>query len=447
VPVSRRHFLAWSASTAGAAALLGCGGARRASPFEPTPPDDQPPGPDAGPDPDGSASAARPTTLLILGGTGFLGPHVVEQALARGMQVTLFNRGKTNSDLFPELEKLRGDRDGDLEALRGRSWDAVLDTSGYVPRVVRASAELLAPSVQQYVFISSISAYADFAREGINEDDPVATMEDETNEDVRANYGALKALCEQAAEQVMSGRVANIRPGLIVGPRDNSDRFSYWPVRIARGGEVLAPGTGQDPVQIIDVRDLAAWIVHVVESRHTGVYNAVGPAERLTMRDMLERTRAALGSAATFTWADARFLEEQGVMPWQHMPVWVPGEGDSRGMGTVDISKAMRDGLRFRPVEDTAQATLAWFQTLPEERRDKLRAGITAEREAEVLAAFREAARRPGKPVGQEPGKKPGKKPAGKPGRKQPARKKSARLQNRMLTPSVSVGSPRWGRG
>ena len=418
MPVSRRHFLAWSTYTAGAAALLGCG-ARRASPFEPAPPGDEPPGLDAGPAEDEPTSAARPATLLILGGTGFLGPHVVEQALARGMKVTLFNRGKTNADLFPEVEKLRGDRDGDLEALRGRSWDAVLDTSGYVPRIVRASAELLAPSVQHYVFISSISAYADFAKEGITEEDPVATIEDETSEDIPAHYGALKALCERAAEQAMPGRVANIRPGLIVGPRDNSDRFTYWPVRIARGGEVLAPGTGQDPVQLIDVRDLAEWIVHVVEKRVAGVYNAVGPAERLTMSDMLGRTRDALGSTATFTWADAKFLEEQGVQPWSHMPVWVPAEGDSRGMGTVNVSKAMRDGLRFRPLEDTAQATLAWFQTLPAERQAKLRAGITAEREAEVLAAWK--ARQQPEQQQKKPGQKPKKPPKKQPANKQPA--------------------------
>jgi 2'-hydroxyisoflavone reductase len=428
VPVSRRHFLAWSASAAGAAALLGCGGTRPSSPFEPTPPDEQPPAPDAGPVPE-PTSAARPATLLILGGTGFLGPHVVEHALARGMKVTLFNRGKTNADMFPEVEKLRGDRDGDLEALRGRSWDAVLDTSGYVPRVVRASAELLAPSVQQYVFISSVSAYADFSREGISEDDPVATIADETNEDVRANYGALKALCESAAEQAMPGRVANIRPGLIVGPRDNSDRFTYWPVRIARGGEVLAPGTGQDPVRLIDVRDLAEWIVHVVEQRHTGVYNAVGPAERLLMGDMLARIRDAVGSSATFTWADARFLEEQGVQPWSHMPVWVPAANGSPGMGTIDSSKAQGNGLRFRPLEDTAQATLAWFQALPAERQANLRAGITAEREAEVLAAWK-ASKQPAP-----------RKPAGKRG------KKSAWLHQRKAKPSVSVGSALWARG
>jgi 2'-hydroxyisoflavone reductase len=421
VPVSRRHFLAWSTYTAGAAALLGCG-PRRASPFEPAPPGEEPPGLDAAPAPAEPISAARPTTLLILGGTGFLGPHVVEQALARGMKVTLFNRGKTNADLFPEVEKLRGDRDGDLEALRGRSWDAVLDTSGYVPRIVRASAELLAPSVQHYVFISSISAYADFAKEGIHEQDPVATIEDETSEDVPAHYGALKALCERAAEQAMPGRVANIRPGLIVGPRDNSDRFTYWPVRVARGGEVLAPGTGQDPVQLIDVRDLAAWIVHVVEKRIAGVYNAVGPAERMTMSDMLGRTRDAIGSAATFTWVDAKFLEEQGVRPWSNMPVWVPAEGDSRGMGTVNVSKAIADGLRFRPLEDTAQATLAWFQTLPAERQAKLRAGVTAEREVEVLAAWKEKAARQ-RLAQKKPGQKkqPGQKAANKQGDEQPA--------------------------
>lgn len=444
MPVSRRHFLAWSACSAGAAALLGCG-ARRASPFEPTPPDEQPPAPDAGPSPDdgpgteATSSAARPPTLLILGGTGFLGPHVVESALARGMQVTLFNRGKTNADLFPELEKLRGDRNGDLEALRGRTWDAVLDTSGYVPRVVRASAELLAPSVQHYVFISSISVYADASKAGTTEDDPVATIADETNEDVRQNYGALKALCERAAEQAMPGRVANIRPGLIVGPRDNSDRFTYWPVRVARGGEVLAPGTGQDPVQIIDVRDLAAWIVHVVEKRIAGVYNAVGPAQRMTMGEMLARTRDALGSAATFTWAAAAFLAQQGVQPWSHMPVWVPADSESGGLGAVNIERAVREGLRFRPLEDTAQATLAWFRTLPAERQAALRAGIPAEREAEVLAAWKAA---------QQPApRKPGRKPA-KPALRGAAQgKQSAWFQKRTPSASDSMGATRWGRG
>lgn len=332
--------------------------------------------------------AGRPSTLLILGGTAFLGPHVVEAARARGFRVTLFNRGKSNPHLFPGLEALRGDRDGDLQALEGRTWDAVLDTSGYLPRAVRASAELLAPAVGHYVFISSISVYPRYPFEGITEDYQVATIEDQASEDVRAHYGALKALCERAAEAAMPGRVANIRAGLIAGPGDRSDRFTYWPERLARGGEVLAPGDGADPVQLIDARDLAAWIVHVIEQRITGVYNATGPAERMSARTMLERCKAALGSDAWFTWVDAKLLEAQGVRPWVDMPAWVPAEGDSRGFGAIDCSKAMARGLRFRPIEDTARATLAWFETLPPERRAKMRAGLAPEREAAVLAAW-----------------------------------------------------------
>lgn len=336
----------------------------------------------------GEPAARKIATLLILGGTGFLGPHVVESARARGIRVTLFNRGKTNPHLFPEVEKLRGDRNGDLSALEGRSWDAVLDTSGYVPRAVRASASLLAPAVAHYVFISSISVYPDYPFKGITEDYKLATMEDETNEDVRANYGALKALCERAAEDTMPGRVTNIRPGLIVGPGDPSDRFTYWPVRLARGGEVAAPGNGEDPVQHIDVRDLAAWIVHMIAERIMGVYNATGPAGVMTARNMLERCKAAVGSTASLTWVDTKFLEQHKVTPWMDMPAWVPAEGDSVGFGSVDCSKATAQGLRFRELEDTARATLAWFDTLPPERRSKLRAGLTAEREAALLTAW-----------------------------------------------------------
>ncbi|WP_428261756.1 NAD-dependent epimerase/dehydratase family protein [Haliangium sp.] len=390
--ISRRSFLEWTLHAAGAATLVGCAGPPAGSGA--TPP---PAAPGSGePDPGGAeaAPASAPETstssptLLILGGTGFLGPHLVEQARARGFEITLFNRGKTNPHLFPGLEKLRGDRDGDLEALKGRSWDAVIDTSGYVPRIVTASAELLASAVKHYTFISTLSVYADHATVGITEEYPVATIEDESNEDVRANYGALKALCERAAEAAMPGRVANIRPGLIVGPLDPTDRFTYWPVRVARGGEVLAPGTGDDRIQVIDVRDLAAWTVQVVEQRVTGVYNAVGPAGGVPMRSVLERCRQALGSDARFTWVSAEFLEAQEVAPWQHMPAWLPAEGEYAGFGSVDVSRAVARGLSFRPIEDTARATVEWFQTLPAERQAKLRAGITPEREAEVLAAW-----------------------------------------------------------
>jgi 2'-hydroxyisoflavone reductase len=335
-----------------------------------------------------SSTPAAKRKILILGGTGFLGPALVELAQARGHTLTLFNRGKTRPHLFPEVEKLHGDRDGNLKALEGRKWDAVIDTSGYVPRVVRASAELLAPQVEHYVFISTISVYKDMSHSGIDEDAPVATVEEEKTEDVSQHYGALKALCEKAAEVVMPGRVASVRPGLIAGPGDPTDRFTYWPVRVARGGEVLAPGDGEDPVQFIDARDLAAFILRLVENRVMGTYNATGPASTFSMRELLEACKAANGGDARFTWADATFLEEQKVRPWSDMPVWIPRSGEDKGMGRVSNARALALGLTFRPTVDTARDTLAWFKTLPPERQAKMRSGLTVEREREVLAAW-----------------------------------------------------------
>jgi 2'-hydroxyisoflavone reductase len=327
--------------------------------------------------------------ILILGGTGFLGPALVDLARPRGHTLTLFNRGKTRPGLFQDVETLLGDRDGNLKALEGRKWDAVIDTSGYVPRVVRASAELLAPNVEHYVFISTISVYADMSRYGIDEDSPLATVQDEKTEDVSQHYGALKALSEKAAEAAMPGRVATVRPGLIVGPGDPTDRFSYWPVRVARGGEVLAPGDGEDPVQFIDVRDLAAFILGLVERRDVGTLNATGPAEPLSMRAMLEACKAANGGDARFTWVESDWLvEQQKVMPWSHMPVWIPRSGEAKGMGRVSNARALKLGLTFRPTVDTARDTLGWFKTLPPERQAKMRAGVTPEREREVLAAW-----------------------------------------------------------
>jgi len=331
--------------------------------------------------------------ILILGGTGFLGPALVELARPRGHTVTLFNRGKTQPHLFPEVEKLQGDRDGNLKALEGRKWDAVIDTSGYVPRVVRASAELLAPNVGQYLFVSTISVYKDMSRGGVDESHPVATVEDEKTEDVSQHYGALKALSEKAAEAAMPGRTTVVRPGLIVGPGDPTDRFTYWPVRVARGGEVLAPGDGADPVQFIDVKDLAAFILGLVEGKTTGVFNATGPAQVLPMRALLEACKQASGSDATFTWAEAAFLEEQKVRPWSDMPVWIPRSSEEvGGMGRVSNARALARGLTFRPVEDTARDTLAWFKTQPPERQEKLRSGLTPEREREVLTAWQQRA-------------------------------------------------------
>ncbi len=333
--------------------------------------------------------------LLILGGTGFLGPHTVRAALARGHEVTLFNRGKTNPHLFPELEKLRGDRkSGDLAALKGRTFDAVIDTSGYFPRAVTEAAQLLVDNVDQYMFISSISVYADTSVVGLDEKGALGQIEDKTTETVDGeSYGPLKALCEQAAEAVFTGRTTNVRPGLIVGPGDPTDRFTYWPVRVARGGDVLSPGAPSDPVQLIDARDLAEWMIDAIEQRHLGDYNAVGPAEPLSVGAMLEACKQAAGSDASFVWADAEFLAEQEVMPWVNMPVWVPPEGEYAGFGTVNISRALAAGMRFRPLVDTCRDTLTWWRELPEEKRARLlegkSAGISAARESEVLAAWR----------------------------------------------------------
>jgi len=326
--------------------------------------------------------------ILIIGGTVFLGRYLVEAALARGHTLTLFNRGQHNPELFPAVEKLRGDRDGGLSVLHGRRWDAAIDTCGYVPRIVQASAELLADAVEHYTFISSISVYADFSTIGIDERAPVGTLADATVEVVDGEtYGPLKALCEQAAERAMPGRVLNVRPGLIVGPHDPTDRFTYWPQRVAQGGAVLAPNRPEHGTQIIDVRDLADWIVHMVEARQTGVYNATGPDYRLTMGQVLDTSRAVSGSDARISWVSERFLLDAGVHPWSELPLWVPAEDPSNtGFDMIDCTKAISAGLRFRPLADTIRDTLTWEATRPADH--EWHAGLTREREAELLKAW-----------------------------------------------------------
>ncbi len=333
------------------------------------------------------AQAGGKLKILILGGTGFIGPHIVETAQGRGHTLTLFNRGKTNPQLFPDIEKLRGDRNGDLKALEGRKWDAVIDDCGYVPREVKLSGDLLSKAVGHYLFVSSISAYAEPGKPGMDEDAPLATMEDPGNEDVKQFYGPLKALSEKAAEASMPGRVTIIRPGLIVGPGDPTDRYSYWPVRVARGGDVLAPGDGKDPAQYIDARDLAAFMVRVVEDRSFGVFNALGPEKPMTMADLLSACKQASASDARFVWAPEAFLEEQKVSPWMDLPVWTGKE--SAAMAQMSNARAMSKGLTFRPSVDTARDTLAWYRKQPAERQAKMRAGLLPEREAEVLAALK----------------------------------------------------------
>jgi 2'-hydroxyisoflavone reductase len=334
--------------------------------------------------------------LLLLGGTLFLGRAVAEAALDAGHELTLFNRGRTSPELFPEAEHLRGDRDGDLHALEGRSWDAVVDPSGYVPRVVRASAELLAEAVQHYVFVSSISAYDDPVPAGFDESAPLVELDDPRTEDVQANYGGLKALCERVVEDVLPGRSASVRAGLIVGPHDPTDRFTYWVTRVARGGDVLAPGSPERPVQLVDVRDLGAWIVSLAERRVAGTFNATGPLPPVTMVELLETCRAVSRSDARLVWVDEGFLLEREVGQWMELPLWL-AEGNSAVL-SADVSKAVAAGLRFRPLEETVRDTLAWARaagdtTTPLASGMEIGgAGMDPERERELLAAWRAAA-------------------------------------------------------
>jgi len=301
---------------------------------------------------------------------------------------TIFTRGRHHADLFPNVERLLGDRDGDLRALEGRTWDAVIDTCGYVPRIARASARLLSRSVGHYTFISTVSVYPDLTAERIDEDSPLGTIADPTIEKVDGEtYGPLKALCEQAVQEEMPGRVLVPRPGLIVGPHDPSDRFTYWIERVAAGGEVLAPGRSGAAVQLIDARDLAAWTLRMVHAGKTGAFNTTGPDRPLAFGDILESAKRASRSDARFTWVSATFLEAHAVSPWADMPVWVPEGGDSRGIFAIDCRRAIAAGLSFRAIDETVRDTLEWACTLPIDR-DR-RAGITREREAELLAAWR----------------------------------------------------------
>jgi 2'-hydroxyisoflavone reductase len=377
--IGRRRFMFGSLAAAAAAA---CGSKSSSTPSQPEP----------APEPEPKKTG--PKSILVLGGTGFIGPHIVTTALARGHKVTLFNRGKTNPGLFPDVEKLRGDRDGKLEALVGRTWDAVVDPSGYVPRIVKMSAELLAPNVQQYIFVSTVSVYAPGAPVGADETAPLEKMADPTSEDIKGNgfrnYGALKALSEQAAEAAMPGRVANIRPGLIVGPGDMTGRFTHWPSRLADGGDVLCPGDGSTPVQFIDGRDLGDWIVHLVETNGVGTMNAFGPAKPITMKEVIAACNAAAGNKANPVWVDWQFLEKNEVMPWAEMPMWIPNQGEDAGFGTGSNARALEAGIRFRPVGETAKDTLAWLDTLPEDQRKKVRSsGIKRDKEDKVLAGWK----------------------------------------------------------
>jgi 2'-hydroxyisoflavone reductase len=333
--------------------------------------------------------------LLILGGTRFLGPALVNAATAKGWTITLFNRGKSDPTIFPDLEQIHGDRNtDDVKMLGGRKWDAVIDTSGYFPKQVRSAAAVLGPNVGQYVFISSISAYRLPMKAGLDESAPIATLPPGTDVDAidkvtEGNYGALKYLCEVEAGKAWPKRALNIRPGYIVGIRDGSDRFTYWPVRVEKGGEVLVPGRPSDPIQFIDVRDLGDWTIRMVEAGTCGTWHATGPKERLGMGPFLEAVKRATGSNATFTWVDEKAMTELKLnVDGGDFPIWASPTGEEGGASDVSVARALKAGLTFRPLESTVKETLSWWKTLPEKRRAELRAGITPEREVAALAAL-----------------------------------------------------------
>ncbi len=324
--------------------------------------------------------------LLILGGTIFLGRHLVDAALARGHDVTLFNRGKSGPSLFPDVPTLHGDRKTDegLAALDDAGpFDAVIDTCGYVPRAVKLSAQKLAGKVSTYCFISTVSVYKSWPGEPCDETGTLVTIEDETVEEVTGEtYGALKVLCEKEAEAAFPGKNLIIRPGLIVGPSDPTDRFAYWPNRVAQGGEILAPGNPETPVQFIDVRDLAEWNIRLLEEGQTGVFNADG--QQTSFGTLL----AACG-AESVTYVSEKFLEEQSVAPWSQLPLWIPGMAENPGGGATNVERAIAAGLTYRPLKETTEGTLAWLLARPAEGTWK--STLTREREAEVLAAWHAA--------------------------------------------------------
>jgi len=346
-----------------------------------------------------TGNAPKPLRILILGGTGFIGPHQVRYALSRGHRITVYNRGRQKEDWPGPVEELLGDRNmHDLKSLQDRNWDVCIDNPAMLPFWVRDAGLALRDKVKQYIFISTVSAYAENKTAGADETAPVAkyTGQDamaETQETLRAHmaelYGPLKAVSEHEAKKYFPGKATIVRPGLIVGPGDESDRFTYWPVRLSGGGEVLAPGDGSDPIQVIDVRDLAEWTSRLAESRTLGVFNATGPAQPMTMSEMLASIASSLRVRPTMTWVSTQFLDAQHIEAWRDMPVWVPAEGDSAGFARRSIQRALKAGLTFRPLATTSVDTLAWFRQQPEARQAQLKAGLTSDQENAALIAWR----------------------------------------------------------
>jgi 2'-hydroxyisoflavone reductase len=384
---SRRTFVKWSAALAGALGIdLLAGSKLQATPAPARKP---------------LSRAPAALNILVIGGTGFTGPEQVECALERGHRVTVINRNRTRPDFFKgkgDVEQLIGDLNADMSALQGRSFDAVLDIPTTAPYWVRNVAQYMKGRTKHYTFISTMSVYAENAKPGADESDPTAPMPADVDPfspdpSIRGrHYGPLKAYSEKFVRETYPDNLI-IRPGLIVGPLDPSDRFTYWPVRIDKGGEVMAPGSGADPVQFIDARDLAEWTIRMIEAKETGAYNAVGPEKPLTMAELLYGIKAVTTSGAQFTWVPAEFLAQQNVRGWRDMPVWISPTPRNAGFSTRSAAKAIAKGLTFRPLAVTAKDTLDWAKTRTAEQQQALAegrvAGLSATREAEVLAAWR----------------------------------------------------------
>jgi 2'-hydroxyisoflavone reductase len=341
----------------------------------------------------GAQAKAKPQNVLILGGTGFIGPHFVQVLGEGGHAITLFNRGKRDPEAKPGIEQLLGDRNGQIDALKDRDWDVVIDNSGYTPKQVKATVDLLKGHVKQYIFISSIAVYADFKKSGIDEDYPLATLKDPTTDVVNGEtYGGLKVLAEQVVEAAYAKNATIIRPSYIAGPGDHTDRFTYWPWRVSKGGEMLAPGTPADPFQFIDVRDLADFMRVCVEKHVGGTYNLCNPPKSVTMGSLLETSKKVTGADTRFVWASSEFLEKNEIIGEKAkgnlMPIWQPTSGDDAGILMVKSDRAVKKGLKFRSLETTIKDTLEWQKGRPDEKQ-KLKAGLTPEAEAELLAKLK----------------------------------------------------------
>ena len=332
-----------------------------------------------------TGESPAPLRILILGGTGFIGPHQVEYARSRGHTLTLFNRGRTNTGLFPNVERLVGDRNGDVTALEGREWDVVLDNSGYEPQQVKATAELLQPNTRRYLFISTQAVYAD--RSIVGQEETGALGITGVPKSGWDGYGPLKALCEEVAHAALGDQLTIVRPGVVVGPGDGTDRFTYWVVRTDRGGDVMAPGDPNDPVQFIDVRDATEFMLHLLEQDIAGTFNVTGPAEVLTFGSMLDVMRDVSASDAQPTWVDQAFMDENDAS----LPLWRAPSGATEGFNRMNAGRAQAAGLTYRPLNVTVRDTLEWARTEPPQRWSKMRVGLTGEREAELLRAWHDS--------------------------------------------------------